>query len=639
MKSEERNSIGFLAVIMFLLLGAVAFVSFCIPEDTLVLQGQSEVDTASNDARREPPTSKSEAMQRKVDASKNGQQRGENSFPASKGINVAILGVCFEDGSPVEGATVLFSHTDEEYTTSKDGMITVDASVKPVEITVRREECPNSIHHMALPPGEHSIAIYRGRSLAGRFLVDGHCPTKPIRFKFEFDGFSSERNAPSSTSIVPMYRGTSAPLDGSFEIHGLPNHLDGFLTVSPEYDLIAKKPRAIGIEVHSYDFLNVELVRFPSVTGRIIQQHSGLPVPNTKIITRAVKGRFHNLSSTKSSNDGTFEVAVRSQDVPIEFVVEVNAGGLKTTRRFTISKKEELAIGDIKVPDFRSAHFRVVGIGGTPIAGAIATSKLGEIVSSRSTTEGYLTISGLANSIDRVELAAHGHRGETVEIMSASSVQNSGQKVVLSRTPTLELGFHDEQGLPAADCIVSIFAKEPLFAHGKYPNRAHLVLGAASLRRGGGKNGSYRYEFRTNKTGRAIIEGLQPGLQIYISSMTKSKFPLSKTAAYQIPKESRLKIDVVVDSRALVPRAKDVRLTDKDGEPIAGAKLALSSQGPRSRMIRMSDHNGIAKFRDVQGLSFLLEATKKGYGKKQLEIVFGPNAEQLLEIELSKTGQ
>ena len=124
------------------------------------------------------------------------------------------------------------------------------------------------------------------------------------------------------------------------------------------------------------------------------------------------------------------------------------------------------------------------------------------------------------------------------------------------------------------------------------------------------------------------VEGTKNEIKVQKAGYVASE-PVFVSAA----REGEQKVTLVLVEEAA---AYELKVEDKDGEPVMGAEVRLQSEDSREYLTRMTNQQGVAYFKQVAEGEYTVRVTKTGFypEKKQVELDEQEETKDTLQLRL-----
>ncbi len=511
-----------------------------------------------------------------------------------------------------------------EVTTDGQGRAEVDAFA-PEEIAgieIRADGYGTQPHHFVPPaPGPRAIRLRAVGRVSGRLVANDPAAVR---------GWSVF--AATIPDDDPTYRGSWAGIgrattddQGRFDIPALAS---GRLTVTltpPDGSGYRPEPGHDSqriLKAGGTTDVEIGLKKSVKVEGLVRERGTGKPVFGA-VVTVMTPSSATRGYPVRSDAQGRYtfhslpgKASIRVSDMPRAFVRSPDL----ILRDLTVPEgAERFALPPIE-PE-RGAELRgmVVDEEGRPVARATVSGEWGmsgpggslrAVVGATSGGDGTFTIEGIYPGAEVAALSARRHDRATTSSPQARAGQAEPVTLRISEAGTLAATGRaiGPGGEPVAGALVTITHRTP-YAGGNGTFGGPVQFDdAAEVRTG--TDGSYR-----------TPKELRPGIQ-YQAAVTAAGTPPARTPFVRSGAGATMAFPVVVLSRPDRERAIAGRVVDRRGEPLAGAVVFSSGDGPgRGRLV--TDANGRFQIAGVAG-SVLVFAEAPGFGLSGRVAAAGP---------------
>ena len=551
------------------------------------------------------------------------------------------LRVLDADGSPAaELAAVLVAGEGDplRMQTDGDGVLELAATGQTGSLVLARRNAPPHLERIDLVPGEAVVRLPRGEQLAGYVVVDGMPPKEPILLTLESDRppFADEALITRLAELVdfaPQVT-TTTDDDGAFSFAGLSPGWSGVLYAPHEYRRVGRKYEYYEEDRIHFDAPGtghrIELHAFPIVRGRIVEADLVTPVPHARCLATA---RWRNGSLGlvhKADAEGRFAVPMNDERLTcIDVQYERSSGtgaSLFTVEVASLDRSYDL--GDLPIDPGRAIAFRAIDRAGVPIAGAVASYDTGSVCSAPTGANGRGGLDKLPDDVRQFMVVAPGYRLEFADVpYSETEVVD----VVLTPTNRLTIVVRAADGSPLADRLVELVVPR-LWTEADTWTIEQGMLGDAAagqiFYRQGLDDGATKFGFLLAPEGKVVVQHL-PAIPFTVCLQNRmQEVVLEEELAPLSPTEERsLELRPPADLHMLAGR-----VIDRDGVPLVGAEVNVTTQGDVTDMVR-SDELGRFAIPELMGEMVRVDVLKLGFACAVVEYLFSSPDELVIVLE------
>jgi 5-hydroxyisourate hydrolase-like protein (transthyretin family)/peroxiredoxin len=497
-----------------------------------------------------------------------------------EGVNVSLRSVGFEGPPGHVGYISLFPEQIAP-TTGADGRFAFGGLpaglraecwiVKEGYVTVRALLTENGENRFALPPAgaiEGRVIFGDTRKPAGGVPVT----VNPWLFR--------------PTSATPLPARATTDERGRFLLEGVPECSGTVMADISRLGWEYVAERAFNVAVRAGETTSgvvLTLTKGGILRGRVVDGETGAPVPMAQVsVLRGGSGRWENYGLLATDDDGRYSIRLPANDEYTIRLAQVpgyfNDWSIRTSELPKVVVPEG---GEVEAPLLEAIRagditVKVLGPDGKPAAGiqivAYASSaELAALFSSRTDQNGRLEVKGQKPGVS-LQLAARNEDGALRGEGQITPVAGTGNEVVIALAearPCSVVGkVTDQAGGPISGAHVVLF--EPMGA-GRWTGR----VGA-----------------QTDAEGRFEIKGLSPGADLSVTAQQDGY-------GRQLSEQFSLAEGETYDAGTLtLPRADQElkgRLTDRNGEPLAGRRLIVLG-GKSEQQERITGKDGSFHF-------------------------------------------
>ncbi len=487
--------------------------------------------------------------------------------------------------------------------------------------------------------GRHAIEIERGRSLAGRLIVDGAEPAESVQLVLGWSEASEELAQLPAVLVkslnlrVNAGRGAVAFLtdpSGVFALDDLNPAWSGRVELPVWLETEAGEP-AFAIAAPR-DNLELRARLRPAIIGRVVAAGSREPVLNAHLTATVRCERGEYTDAFVCTAEGRFRIPLTCGGLTgAQIWIHAGEQGACTLEVGPVPDgRGGVDLGDVELGIARQAVLHVVREEGEPIQGAsIGTESNTAVWSASSDEEGWLVTPVLPLEVDHLIVSALAYRSATVVL---PPIVLSPIEVVLHPINAFVVRVSRPTGERLRGIAVIIEPEdaspfEPPF--GEQADPKQLELGATlPLRRivepATAKHSKrLRWVFRTNQDGEVLITGLRAGTGLIIHVEDAGDATIVAEQRVAIGGSGRQSLDLVVLGE---PKSMAVRVRDNRKTPIPGARVQLNGN---AQSFAMTDKQGVATitglFADVIELS--ISAERYCAARARTELVAGTQNE------------
>jgi protocatechuate 3,4-dioxygenase beta subunit len=402
---------------------------------------------------------------------------------------------------------------------------------------------------------------------------------------FEFD-MPMARSAEKAPTV------TSGP-DGRFEFVLGP---DRHAFLEPTGDLVfAEAQHHVQGNRGNQDLGNLVVLAGSRVSG-VVRDGAGRPVAGAKVT--AYQGAFAFGSQHVEGPTGSDGAFAFTKLRPGTYELRTaSAAYLPASQQVMVAAEQTLADVVLTVQPGQAISGQVVDDRGVPIAGAKVGSKRketrGGVEIERFTQDeaaatdahGYFTLAGLDGAAATVRASAKGH---APAVQPEVRVGSSDLLLRLQRHAVIEGVLVSGDGAPLAGSRVSVDALQALEAVEGAEDHRELMLPFAG-----------RVQATTAADGAFRLEGVPPG-KVVVEAEGKGHRPVRQANLEVAPAQHLRGVRLVADRGGVVR----VQVKDSEGQPIAGAKVAVAKPGAAANdgttMVRATRSVGVDDSGDVQ---------------------------------------
>jgi len=613
-----------------------------------VLEGKGE--RPGSGISSDPVSPKGRALDSSREPSSKIRTEVETGHPADQGdLHLTVL---YEDGTALGGAIVAVfraSKVLEKGTTDKNGILTLNSIPGETEIAVLRDSVLLHLQALDSSPGTRTIRVPLGSTVSGTVLVDGKPPREPLLLTLlTMEESPGPGKAPFFLSKALGLEIRSAgnlsqkvESDGSFRFAGLPHDWHGRLGYPNGYSLEGEaKPIELA---HPATGLLIQLRLLPAIYGRVVDPNLGNPVENVRIQYRILCKRASNGGVVKSKADGRFRIPLpRCSFQQADLAFRAKKIGFRDSQIFQVDPDLGRNLGDVVLEPVRDVSFRVLGMKGVPVPGAIALAFRKR--SDPTDKEGHGLLEDLPQEAGEMTVHALGYQSKTVSLPVELPAPI---ELVLERTSRLEVRLLLKSGDPAPGLKIRFSAKQPPFlgADPTLPDPMQAELGASENESGHVKmrqDGSLDFLLFTmaaNAQGRVLLTGIRPRVPLDLDVQDAMGHSLAQVNGVSVPKGDIKKIEIKVPGR---PREFQGRVIDSRGNPIPQATVTAEEDAgiPAVSPFEItSNHEGRFQLENIYGISINLFVKKNGFASGTFFKVPFPEDGQTFDVVLDDRGK
>ena len=518
-------------------------------------------------------------------------------------FTVEVLGA---NAVAISNARVVAWYDDlrvEKKATDADGRVSFKASSSGGGILVLSSGSAPTVRKLDHLSGTFSVTVKKSRAVAGRVLVDASVPRIPVRLTLHTYGLSAFEGIPEAVrDELPQYAKEEVSVetasDGSFRFGGLPADWRGYLRVPRTHWLLireAAEQRVLSLAAPDTE-LRLHLTRLPTVKGRLLWEHSTKAVTDggVNLMVNFVDGRQSPLIGGRAREDGYFEVEVfpsnpndlyawRDPDKRVAIaqikIWPVATGQAKQkTFEFDAAKLPELGdVGDLFVRRADRLHFLVQDPQGAPVPLAVVADPQ---PSKPADAEGRGTF-GLGDlGTHRYLVGAPGYQVVRLRPTSGDGTTEHPLVFVISPGNMLEAQVRDANGAVPQGVRWKVAAKSPLFSESdRLPTRVHRAIGLETGRGTWGSKGG-NYQFPVSATGKTVIPGLRPMVQMKLSILDELSYPLVERKLASPKGGESKRVELLVTQKSTQIKG---RVLDETGLALGSVRVLLRGRhGGRS---------------------------------------------------------
>lgn len=587
----------------------------------------------------------------------------DSNHRALAGAPVTRLRVLESDGRPNADLAVAVAAVPGEphalvAATDADGWVEFPASGERRRLAVERVETFPFRTELEFVPGEATLQLPapEGGDLAGQVRVDGLAPARPLWLLLHAAS-SAAVDLDVSDSSWPLDQdvtSSATDADGRFRFRGIAAGRDVNLR-APEgharQGLRSFSDPGAGAVFHfagpAAD-LQIELERFPSVRGRVLETDGHTPVADA-----TVEIQFDgSLWGRQTGSDGTFEIfaAQPPEHLRVKYGRRrewhaLDVANPTTTAEFTFPEpRPDIDLGDLLLVPSPGFFLEVRDSAGQPLEGA-EVGACTETPTNVTDPTGRSWIAGLAPGTE-LALTRRGHRSAFVTLPDPLPETLS---VVLAPANDLALEVRGADGEPLAGVRLELAAPGWFLTTGEPVSDAwHRTYQAGAgpgswwrywerNRAFEGRRGSNwsraptRIQFSADGAGRCSLGEILPDIALHLTVLDDVGAVLHEEELAPLGAEEQRLVHVRLDTPV---SAVCGRVTSETGQPLAGASVTLGLAGGEETSSRGTQADGRFRFTRVAQHELRLTVTKAGYLARELDR-FWPSAEEL-ELVLAR---
>jgi hypothetical protein len=501
--------------------------------------------------------------------------------------------------------------------TTEQGITVLDGSEgAATAVAFPSDACP-SVHALRDARGRVTLTLPAGEAVAGRVVVDGHLPKRPVELLLYHDaGVVSLKALPWPESVdawvqrqlVARRRLSREPLrastdeSGAFRFSGLPRDWKGSLAI--EWGYLHEEPGGGMITLDApRRGLELRFRALPRIVGRVVTHGDRQPVANA-----IVEARLHEKTGGWSSGNrrtdsrGTFSVVVPAEGafVGAQLTVTNDSKAGQRTLDLEGDFAEDRDVGDIELTEILTCDVMVVTAAGLPVAKAAVTADPisngpgyvmpDEVV--RTDSEGRARIQ-LNRGASEIRVVAPGYAAARVE----APVRSGPMRIVLQKATRLLVEARLKGGGDApTGTVIEIESQGHLIGTpGGYVDPHEIAVGASEPEWGsriGPTGGVLIY-----KTERVTVGGIRPG----ISFIVRARDTLGGAVAEETMTMNAGEWKAVTLALGEKTRRFHGRVLTEAGDPVAGAWVHIGEgqAGQRQLWHRGTRRDGSFDFGQV----------------------------------------
>lgn len=464
----------------------------------------------------------------------------------------------------------------------------VDARTPELDETGSQTENGNA--EPGFPVVDEATLAKRTGIVAGRLIVGGGPPGETLELLLQV------QEEPQPRAFLHWSVQSSSTPDGRFRFEGVPSDWSGEIALPFHYRVARVEDRGTSGS-HAFraragdEELLVEVLRQPTLRGRILRAADRTPVATVSVGTRSKWGDSIHMSSAHTDESGRFQLPLRSGElIELELSCRSEEGEFVEAAWNPKSLPAANELGDVDLGDLylapsQVAALLVLGPAGAPFEGArvveVGTSEGRQV---ETDAQGRATLQ-LTDALEGFQVRATGF--SLVELPRPAPGEEL--EVRLAPASTLSVQVIDLHGLPWPDGRLRLKAARPAF-EGGHETPVEGLFGPSrggSHESGRDREGAYAL-FRTLADGSIEWPGIVPGLALEV---TVEDAIGTVAARASVPALAPGELRSVRLQLAREPLHLRGRCVDATGAALVGARVSISLPGAGSAHAD-ADENG-----------------------------------------------